>query len=78
MADGADLLRFQRAADPDHDGGRRFRLLAGEQRPFRQHQMDAGGLDAWLWAFVDGRPIVNHWRGLGDIPASTPLSISRR
>ncbi|MFN8623826.1 MAG: DNA-3-methyladenine glycosylase I [Chloroflexota bacterium] len=37
---------------------------------------DAGGLEPWLWAFVDGRPIVNHWRGLGDIPASTPLSVA--
>ncbi len=37
---------------------------------------DVGGLDAWLWAFVDGRPIVNRWAGLGDIPASTPLSVT--
>lgn len=32
------------------------------------------GLSGFLWAFVDGTPIVNRWRGLGDIPASTPLS----
>jgi DNA-3-methyladenine glycosylase I len=33
-----------------------------------------GSLDAYLWAFVDGKPLVNHWRGMGDVPASTPLS----
>ena len=37
---------------------------------------EAGGLGPWLWSFVDGRPIVNRWAGLGDIPASTPLSVS--
>ena len=49
MADGADLLRFEAAAHPHHDRGRRLRRFAREQRPFGQHQMDAGGLDA-----VDG------------------------
>ena len=33
-----------------------------------------GGLDAYFWRFVDGRPIVNTWRDLGQLPASTPLS----
>ena len=46
MADGADLLLLQRAAHPHHDRGRRLRRFAREQRPLRQHQMDAGGLDA--------------------------------
>jgi DNA-3-methyladenine glycosylase I len=30
-------------------------------------------LDAWLWAYVDGAPIVNHWPS-GARPATTPLS----
>jgi DNA-3-methyladenine glycosylase I len=34
------------------------------------------GLSGFLWSFVDGTPIVNRWHGLGDIPASTPLSVS--
>jgi DNA-3-methyladenine glycosylase I len=33
-----------------------------------------GGLDAYFWRFVDGRPIVNSWRDIGQVPASTPLS----
>ncbi|HEY0199553.1 MAG TPA: DNA-3-methyladenine glycosylase I [Rhodanobacter sp.] len=33
-----------------------------------------GSLDAYLWSFVDGKPLVNRWRGMGDVPASTPLS----
>jgi DNA-3-methyladenine glycosylase I len=28
----------------------------------------------WLWDFVDGKPLVNKFKTMGDIPASTPLS----
>ena len=33
-----------------------------------------GSLDAYLWAFVDGRPIVNQFRALSELPAETDLS----
>jgi DNA-3-methyladenine glycosylase I len=33
-----------------------------------------GGLDAYFWGFVDGRPIDNARRDLSEVPASTPLS----
>ncbi|MGB8964675.1 MAG: DNA-3-methyladenine glycosylase I [Candidatus Cybelea sp.] len=33
-----------------------------------------GSADAYLWSFVDGRPIVNHWRRMRDVPASTDRS----
>ncbi|GLK77931.1 DNA-3-methyladenine glycosylase [Methylopila jiangsuensis] len=28
----------------------------------------------YLWGFVDGAPIVNRWREIAEVPASTPLS----
>lgn len=31
-----------------------------------------GTLDQLLWQFVDGRPRVNHWRSLAEVPAVTP------
>lgn len=34
----------------------------------------AGGLDAYFWNFVDGRPLSNAWKNIGQVPASTPLS----
>ena len=37
-------------------------------------QEAAGSLDAYLWSFVEGEPIVNHWRRLEEIPAETELS----
>src|SRR5579859_5619770 len=30
-----------------------------------------GGLDAYIWRFVDGRPVTNAWRSLEEIPAKT-------
>ena len=37
-------------------------------------QEAVGSLDAYLWAFVDGRPIVNAFRKVDEIPAETDLS----
>lgn len=31
-------------------------------------------LENYLWSWVDGEPIVNHFNTLSEIPASTPLS----
>ena len=33
-----------------------------------------GSLDRFLWQFVDGQTVQNHWRTLAEIPASTPQS----
>ena len=37
-------------------------------------QEDLGSLDAYFWAFVDGRPVVNEFRTMAEIPAETDLS----
>jgi DNA-3-methyladenine glycosylase I len=33
-----------------------------------------GSLDAYLWSFVDGKPLRNRWRNQAEVPASTELS----
>lgn len=33
-----------------------------------------GSLDAFLWAFVDGKPTVNRWREMSQVPARTEVS----
>ena len=35
---------------------------------------EVGSFDAYLWAFVDGTPIVGRWRALSELPAETELS----
>ena len=37
-------------------------------------QEELGSLDAYVWAFVDGQPIVNRRRSLSELPAETDLS----
>jgi DNA-3-methyladenine glycosylase I len=34
-------------------------------------QREFGSLDSYLWAFVAGRPMVNAWKQLGQIPAQS-------
>ena len=34
-------------------------------------QQELGSFDAYLWRFVDGKPIVGHWRDLKGLPAET-------
>ncbi len=33
-----------------------------------------GSFDKYIWDFVDGKPIVNHWKTTDEVPATTPLS----
>lgn len=35
-----------------------------------------GSFSDYFWGFSDGQPIVNHWRTLDQVPATTPLSDS--
>jgi DNA-3-methyladenine glycosylase I len=43
-------------------------------RAFLAVRQDFGSFDAYQWRFVDGRPICNAWKTIGEIPASTPVS----
>ena len=37
-------------------------------------QDEHGGLAAYLWQFVDGRPVVNAWTAMGQVPAENAAS----
>lgn len=39
-----------------------------------QIQQEVGSFDRYLWDFVDGEPIINHWRSMAEVPAQTELS----
>ncbi len=43
-------------------------------RCFLELQAKHGSFCNFFWNFVDGQPIVNTWRELSEIPATTPLS----
>jgi DNA-3-methyladenine glycosylase I len=46
----------------------------GNARAFLAVREQFGSFSAYLWDFVAGRPVVNHWREMRQVPASTPLS----
>lgn len=46
----------------------------GNARAFLAVQEEFGSFDAYLWRFVDGRPVRNAWSRVTDVPARTPLS----
>lgn len=43
-------------------------------KAFLKIQEEFGSFDAYLWGFVDGKPVVNSPRTLADIPTTSPLS----
>jgi DNA-3-methyladenine glycosylase I len=46
----------------------------GNARAFLAVQEEHGSFSDYLWGFVDGHPVVNHWREMRQVPAATPLS----
>ncbi len=46
----------------------------GNARAFLEVQQEFGGFSAYAWRFVHGRPVVNRWRSLRELPATSALS----
>lgn len=46
----------------------------GNARAFLAVREEFGSFSDYLWDFVDGSPVVNRWREMSQVPASTPLS----
>jgi DNA-3-methyladenine glycosylase I len=53
---------------------RKLEAAVVNARAFLRLQEFFGSFDAYIWGFLDGRPIRNQWRRLTDVPAHTPLS----
>lgn len=45
-------------------------------KAFLEVQREFKSFDSYIWGFVDGKTKVNKWRGLKEIPATTPESES--
>ncbi len=43
-------------------------------RAFLELQAAVGSFDAYIWNFVDGKPLRNRWRNQSDVPATSPVS----
>ncbi|WP_420427602.1 DNA-3-methyladenine glycosylase I [Algiphilus sp.] len=82
--DGFDAERMARYDDRDRarlmaDAGivrNRLKIDAaiGNARAYLELRAAVGGLSPFLWDFVDGKPIINHWQHMAEVPAQTALS----
>jgi len=54
----------------------RLKILAAirNAEAFGEVQDEFGGFDPFIWRFVDGKPKVNAWKTLSQVPARTPQS----
>mgnify|MGYP002713123281 CR=1 FL=1 len=54
----------------------RLKMLAARQnaRAFLALESDLGSFADYLWGYVDGEPLVHHFRTVEDLPAQTELS----
>ena len=52
----------------------KIRSAIENAKAYCKMEEEGESLGKWLWNWVDGKPIVNHWKTLAEIPASTELS----
>jgi DNA-3-methyladenine glycosylase I len=43
-------------------------------RAFLAIQKQYGSFDTWIWSFTGGRPVINRWKAVSEIPTRTELS----
>jgi DNA-3-methyladenine glycosylase I len=53
---------------------RKIETAVQNARAFLAVQQEFGSFDAYLWCFVGGQPIQNHWTSLKELPAQTAES----
>ena len=69
----ADVTRLM--ADPGIIRNQaKIRSAVGNARAFLAVQEAFGSFAAYIWGFVDGRPVQNAWRAQTELPAVTPLA----
>ncbi|NBD27291.1 DNA-3-methyladenine glycosylase I [Paenibacillus glycinis] len=52
----------------------KIRSAINNAQRFLQVSEEFGSFAAYVWRFVDGEPIRNHWRTKSDVPATSPQS----
>lgn len=55
---------------------RKIRSVVTNARAFIKLREEYGSFSNYIWGYVDGKPIINHWQDTSEIPGSTPLSVA--
>ena len=52
----------------------KVRAAVSNAKAFLEVQKEFGSFDKYIWSFVDGKPIQNHWATTKELPATTEIS----
>lgn len=52
----------------------KVRSAVSNAQKFIEVQNEFGSFDHYIWSFVDGEPINNHWKTMKEVPATTAIS----
>lgn len=52
----------------------KVRAAVSNAKAFLEIQKEFGSFSAYIWKFVDGKPVQNTWQNHEEVPANTPLS----
>ena len=52
----------------------KIRSAVNNARAFLKVQEEFGSFSDYMWRFVDGRPLVNTWKSMDQLPAETDIS----
>lgn len=52
----------------------KVRSAVTNARKFLEIQQEFGSFDNYIWQFVEGKPIINDWESLSEVPATTKES----
>ncbi len=52
----------------------KIRSVVKNAQAFLQVRREFGSFAEYIWGFVDGKPMQNHWKSNDQVPAATPLS----
>ncbi|WP_160679059.1 DNA-3-methyladenine glycosylase I [Clostridium sp. C8-1-8] len=53
---------------------RKIDASIGNAKEFLKLQSEYGSFDSYIWSFVDNKQLINNWKELSQVPASTELS----
>lgn len=53
---------------------RKVESIIGNARAFLALESEGQSFAEFLWQFVDGQPLVNHWQAMDQVPTQTPVS----
>lgn len=52
----------------------KVRSVVNNAARFMEVQQEFGSFDKYIWSFVNHQPIVNHWKSMSEVPATSPES----